>query len=112
MPRRATVVNLPSTIEEQVPATIPGASLTALAFPPDLSIEQWVKCVGAVKIYEGGWSWWLGDSMEYAERRGSEFQLLAEQYVGTLGFAPQTVQNCLWVAKRFAVKRRREALSF
>jgi hypothetical protein len=80
-----------------------------LRFSGRLSFEQWCEVGRRVGVRANASMWWLGDWLVYGERA------YGARYLGALavtGLDYQTLRNYATVARRFAVSRRREGLSF
>ena len=74
---------------------------------PDMSIEDWLAEVALLLTMRDRLQWAIGDSLLFGEvRYGEAWSQVADQY------NHHTLENCRWVASRFAVSRRRENLSF
>jgi len=81
----------------------------ALSIRADLTFEDWQQLGGALRTIEGAVHWWLGDWLNYGERKYGETYA---QAVDTTGFDVQTLKNDAWVAEHIESSRRRDDLSF
>lgn len=82
---------------------------TALSIRADLAFEDWQQLGGALRTIEGAVHWWLGDWLNYGERKYGEKYT---QAVETTGFKIQTLMNDKFVAEHIEFSRRRENLTF
>jgi N6-adenosine-specific RNA methylase IME4 len=82
---------------------------TGLVLPEKTTYEEWHHVGRFLRAVEGRVMWWLGDWLNFGERK------YGEKYTAALeatGFEYQTVRNAKWVAGRFELSRRRDNLSW
>jgi hypothetical protein len=80
-----------------------------LVFPRRLSFDQWVRIGRELSVVCSSAAWCLGDWLVFGERAyAGRYREAIEQT--SLDY--QTLRNYAWVTKRFALSRRRDALSF
>jgi hypothetical protein len=89
----------------------PGAKLshTALRLQPGLSFEEWKTTGLRLCEFSSASAWWLGDWLLYGE------ETYGKRYEEALKLTPlryQTLRNYAWVARRFPLSCRRDAVSF
>jgi hypothetical protein len=80
-----------------------------LDFPRALRFENWVHVGRVLATSRTSLAWCLGDWLVYGE------EVFAGRYrdaVELVSLDYQTLRNYAWVARRFPLSRRREALSF
>jgi hypothetical protein len=97
------------TLENITLSTAVTATPTGLIFTSDVGFEEWQQIGGKLKELRGMVHWWLGDWMNYGERRWGE------QYAQAMedtAYAYQTLANDKYVAGRFQISRRREKLKW
>jgi hypothetical protein len=80
-----------------------------LQIPPRLSFEKWIGIGQQLSSLTTSIAWCLGDWLVYGE---TVFTGRYREAVERTSLDYQTLRNYAWVAKRFALSRRREALSF
>lgn len=89
---------------------LPGKiSATGLALPESLTYDDWERCGEALQAAEGSISWWLGDWLNFGERK------YAEKYSQALDPEAKNygaLRNAAWVSKQVELSRRRDKLSF
>jgi hypothetical protein len=87
------------------------ARLTTTAWSPqeDLSVTDWVRQGRWLGAIGRGSGWWIGDWIRYGNARYGERYVPAARVTG---YDLQSLRNMAYVAGRFEVPRRREALSF
>jgi len=84
-------------------------SRTGLVIRADLSQDEWVQIGAKLAEAEGGVHWWIGDWLNYGERRwGETYQVAVER----TGFSYSTVAHDAYVASAIDVCRRRQTLSW
>ncbi|MFD5805171.1 LmbU family transcriptional regulator [Streptomyces sp. NPDC127020] len=80
-----------------------------LHIPTDLSYEDWEQAGCRLSGLVDSSTWWLGDWLVYGKDH------YADRYqrgIRSAGLQYQTLRNYAWVARRFELHRRRQALSF
>lgn len=82
---------------------------TGLAVIGEPTFEQWDKFGGFLSHAEGAVHWWIGDWLNYGERRWGEDHA---QAVDQTGFSDDTIYHDKWVAEHVEVCRRRQTLSW
>lgn len=82
---------------------------TALVLPSDLDFEEWEEVGRTLGRVESGRQWWVGDWLNQGERNYGEGYA---QGMDATGLAYNTLNNCRWVASRFANTRRRVNLTW
>jgi hypothetical protein len=87
------------------------ALLTTTAWSPkaDLTVTDWVGQGRWLGALGRGTGWWIGDWVRYGNARYGERYVAAARVTG---YDLQSLRNMAYVAGRFEVSRRREALSF
>jgi hypothetical protein len=85
------------------------ATPTGLVFHSDVGFEEWQQIGGKLKELRGMVHWWIGDWLNYGERRWGEKYT---QALEDTAYAYQTLANDKYVASRFQVSRRRESLKW
>ncbi|MDB1086965.1 LmbU family transcriptional regulator [Streptomyces sp. ACA25] len=80
-----------------------------LQFPAGLTFENWESAGRQLSGIVNSTSWWLGDWLVYGKDHYSDRY---ERGVRAAGLQYQTLRNYAWVSRRFAINRRRGALSF
>ena len=73
------------------------------------TFEEWEACGEVLSRADKMVHWWVGDWVNYGEDRWGERYA---QALDASKFAYGTVRNDAWVARRFALSRRRDNLSF
>lgn len=73
------------------------------------SFEQWLECGEFLKKAKGAVHFWIGDWLNYGEKRWGEKYLEA---IEKTGYEYGTLRNDKWVAARIDLSRRRDKLSF
>lgn len=90
--------------------TIQGeATQTGLKLPDNLSYEEWEAIGGQLQQAERSLMWWIGDWLNYGERKYGE---MYAQAVETTGKSYDALRNAKWVAGKFELSRRRDSLSW
>lgn len=80
-----------------------------IALADDVSYESWSAIGRHIAAVSNSSAWWVGDWLVHGERRfpGRYRRCLEELPLGY-----QTLRNYAWVARRVAMSRRRDDLSF
>ncbi len=87
-----------------------GVSGVGLLFPEhDVSFDQWRRVGVRIAKTADLTAWCLGDWLAYGE---SAFAGRYRQAADLVGLSYQTLRNYAWVARRFALSRRRDSLTF
>lgn len=73
------------------------------------SLEQWLECGEFLKRAKGAVHFWIGDWLNYGEKRWGEKYLEA---IEATGYDYGTLRNDKWVAARVDLSRRHDKLSF
>jgi hypothetical protein len=74
-----------------------------------LTFNEWISAGRQISRVATASAWWVGDWILYGERAyGSRYRTAIE----LTSFEYKTLRNYAWVARRFEVSRRRDALSF
>jgi hypothetical protein len=81
----------------------------SLPLADDLPYEQWATLLRALGLMDRAGRWWLGDALNFGERRYGETY---SQALEDTGLAYQTLQNIAYVARRWEIYRRREKVSW
>ncbi|MEU5876502.1 LmbU family transcriptional regulator [Spirillospora sp. NPDC047279] len=91
--------------------SLDGRALTrrvGLALPAELPLGSWVDIGRQIGVIADASAWWLGDWLVYGQRcYPDRYQRAIDQ----TGLSYQTLRNYAWIARRFAVSRRRDTLS-
>jgi hypothetical protein len=80
-----------------------------LRFPTDLTFDSWERAGRQIAGIVDSSAWCLGDWLIYGQ------QQYADRYqraIKLAGLDYQTLRNYAWVARKFDLSRRRDALSF
>lgn len=85
------------------------ARRTELRLPADLPLRTWAKIGSQIALVSSSSAWWLGDWLVYGRDNYPDRYKRAMKE-SSLDY--QTLRNYAWVAGRFEVSRRRDALSF
>ncbi|UFQ18656.1 MULTISPECIES: LmbU family transcriptional regulator [Streptomyces] len=80
-----------------------------LQLPAGLTFENWELAGRQLSGIVNSSSWWLGDWLVYGK---DHYRDRYERGVRAAGLQYQTLRNYAWVSRRFALDRRRSALSF
>lgn len=89
---------------------LPGrVSTVGLDLPDDLSFEQWNGIGAALQGVSRSVQWWIGDWLRYGEKRYGE---MYAQAVKETGRDDGALRNLKWVADKFSLSRRRDALTW
>ncbi|MGH3373262.1 MAG: LmbU family transcriptional regulator [Actinoallomurus sp.] len=78
-----------------------------LSFFTAISIEDWLAIGDELVSVSDASAWWLGDWLVYGEQRFPERYRMA---IDSTNLSYKTLRNYAWVARRFPVARRRDAL--
>jgi hypothetical protein len=78
-----------------------------LSFFTAISIEDWLAIGDELHRVSDASAWWLGDWLVYGEQRFPERYRMA---ISSTNLSYKTLRNYAWVARRFPVARRRDAL--
>lgn len=73
------------------------------------SLEQWQECGAFLKKAKGAVHFWIGDWLNYGEKRWGEKYLEA---IEATGYDYGTLRNDKWIAARVDLSRRRDKLTF
>jgi hypothetical protein len=74
-----------------------------------LTFNEWLAAGRQISRISTASAWWVGDWLVYGERAyGSRYRAALE----LTPYDYKTLRNYAWVARRFEVSRRRDALSF
>ncbi|MBO3747610.1 LmbU family transcriptional regulator [Streptosporangiaceae bacterium NEAU-GS5] len=96
----------PSPFNSGGPVTL---AKTGLIFPRLLPLKAWERLGEELAAISSSSAWWLADWLIYGE---TAYSGRYRQVVEKTGLSYQTLRNYAWVARRFDLDRRREALSF
>ncbi|TDC91344.1 LmbU family transcriptional regulator [Actinomadura sp. 7K507] len=81
---------------------------SGLSLPAALPLGSWVDIGRQIAVIADASAWWLGDWLLYGQEcYPDRYQRAIDQ----TGLSYQTLRNYAWIARRFAVSRRRDALS-
>lgn len=80
-----------------------------LLLPDGLAFEEWQSIGQTLNSVEGSIQWWVGDWLNYGERKYGE---MYSQAMDATERAYQSLANAKYVASRFEFSRRRENLSW
>ncbi|MDI2127102.1 LmbU family transcriptional regulator [Yinghuangia seranimata] len=80
-----------------------------LHIPVGLAFEDWERAGRQLSGLLNSSSWWLGDWLIYGKDHYADRY---ERGIRAAGLQYQTLRNYAWVARRFALHRRRPTLSF
>lgn len=91
--------------------SLPGCKLTekGAIFNADLSFEEWQAIGGTLRYLEKSVLFWIGDWINYGEKKYGEKYA---QAIESTGYNQGTLQNAAWVASNVEISRRREDLPF
>jgi hypothetical protein len=78
-----------------------------LSFFTAISIDDWLAIGNELLSVSDASAWWLGDWLVYGEQRFPERYRVA---ISSTNLSYKTLRNYAWVARRFPVARRRDAL--
>ena len=82
---------------------------TGLAFDPLLPFEVWCELGPRIARHSTATAWWLGDWLVYGQ---GKYGRRYKDAIAATGLDYQTLRNYAMVARRFALSRRRDGLSF
>lgn len=89
---------------------IPGRlTRTALILPESLEYNEWVRIGDCLKLVEGSVQWWLGDWLNYGERKYGE---MYTQAIEETELDYGTLRNIKWIASSVGLSLRNDNLSF
>lgn len=88
------------------PFTLTPTGLVAAGVP---TFPQWKEAGTQIRRFEGAVAWWVGDWLNYGERRWGEKY---EEAAAATGLENGTLRQCKWVAGAVDLSRRRDKLSF
>ena len=89
---------------------IPGVlSRTGLTLPENLEYNEWERIGDCLKLVEGSVQWWIGDWLNYGERKYGE---IYAQAIEATGLSYQTLADNKWVSGQIETSLRKENLSF
>lgn len=78
-----------------------------LVIPDGFEFQQWEDIGRTIKVMNDGVQWWLGDWLNFGERK------YGEKYSQALNDTEyQAFQDVAWVARQFEISRRRENLTW
>lgn len=81
----------------------------SLTIPEKTTYEEWIKIGKVVKVFYGANKWWIGDWLNFGERKyGEEYS----QAMEIMQYQYDTLAHYKWVASRIESCRRRQNLSF
>lgn len=75
----------------------------------DMKFNDWIKLGGKLRTMNGAIHFWIGDWLNFGERKYGETY---SQAMSETDYKYQTLANDKWVARKIAISRRRESLSF
>ena len=82
---------------------------SALYLQTGLDYDRWAFVGFKIRVVADSAAWWIGDWLIFGrESYGPRYRAA----IAASGFDYQTLRNYAWVASRFPVTRRRDALSF
>jgi N6-adenosine-specific RNA methylase IME4 len=73
------------------------------------SFDEWEQCGKVLQRIEGAVQWWLGDWLNYGEKRYGEKY---SQALEATGYAVQTLMDAAWVASKIEISLRKEILPY
>lgn len=75
----------------------------------DVSFDEWADILGSLKMVKGAVHFWIGDALNFGERKfGEQYS----QALDGLDYEYQTLQNDKWISNKVKGSRRRETLTF
>ncbi|HSH45129.1 MAG TPA: LmbU family transcriptional regulator [Longimicrobiales bacterium] len=80
-----------------------------LELPPDLAYDDWEDVGRSLRAIEGAVQWWIGDWLNYGERKYGERYT---QAIEATGYAYDTLAGAAYVARQIESCRRRQNLSW
>ncbi|MBM7774423.1 hypothetical protein JOD54_004627 [Actinokineospora baliensis] len=105
-----------ATRARATPALVPGLEAVeglrvrsnGLLLPQGMPFDVWQRVGDCVLLAVGSLSWWVGDWLVFGEHTyGDRYQAAIAQ----TSLEYQTLRNYAWVARKFPMARRRDALS-
>lgn len=84
-------------------------SALAFSFPDDLPYDRWADYGRAFGLMDRAARWWIGEWVNYGERRYGEKY---SQALNDTGLDEGTLRNAAWLARKFEPGRRRASLSW
>jgi hypothetical protein len=101
-----SAMNAPARPEPGRVVVVPG---TGLQFPQRLPFDAWLAVGRQLSAVASSSAWCLGDWLAYGQQAyGGRYREAVER----TGLEYQTLRNYAWVARQFAMSRRRDTLSF
>jgi len=82
---------------------------TGLVVKGEPTYKEWEQCGKQLHHIEKGRMWWIGDWLNYGERKWGEMYAQAMEETGA---AYQSCANAKWTCEQIEFSRRREKLSF
>jgi len=82
---------------------------TGLVVKGEPTYAEWEQCGKQLHHIEKGRMWWIGDWLNYGERKYGE---MYTQAMDGTGAAYQTLRNAKWTCEQIELSRRRDNLSF
>ena len=82
---------------------------SGLLFTAKQSLDMWEQVGGRLFSIADSSTWWIADWLVYGE---CTFQDRYEEAIKRTSLSYQTLRNYTWVARKFPLPRRRQALSF
>jgi hypothetical protein len=82
---------------------------TALLLPENLPLDSWKQIGEQIYVISDASAWWIGDWLRFGR---DKYPDRYKRAIGETSLEYQTLRNYAWVAGRFDVSRRRDALSF
>ncbi len=83
--------------------------MTGIAFPRKFSFDRWLAIGRQLALVTSTSAWCLGDWLTYGE---AKYTGRYREAIEKTSLNYKTLRNYAWVARRFELGRRREALSF
>jgi hypothetical protein len=98
-------------IRNSSPLQLPGCELSAvgMVIQRDLPFEEWQQIGTALHTIEGSVLWWIGDWLNYGERKWKETY---EEAALATGLAYGTLRDAVMMSKAFSLSRRRDKLTW
>jgi len=103
--RRSSPTAAPRRVRRRAAAPTP----TALSFDPLLTFDAWSAIGARIARHASATAWWLGDWLIYGQ---DKYGRRYKEAIAATGLDYQTLRNYAMVARRFALSRRRDGLSF
>ena len=85
------------------------ATRTGLVILDSITFDAWLQVGDKLRDIEGAVHWWIGDWLNYGERRWGE---MYAQALEETGYGYSTLRNDKWVANAVPVSARHDKLSF